>query len=47
MQVAATVKGKTIYRLCVPGFASFRAASTEAGNIRNKLGLQDTWVARR
>lgn len=46
-QVTATVKGKTIYRLCVPGFESFRAASAEAGNIRTKLGLSDTWVARR
>ena len=47
VQVAATVKGKTVYRLCVPGFDSFRAASAEAGNIRTRLGLQDTWVARR
>jgi len=46
-QVAATVKGKTIYRLRVAGFDSFRAASAEAGNIRTRLGLQDTWVARR
>jgi hypothetical protein len=47
VQVEATVKGKTIYRLCVPGFDSFRAANAEAGNIRDRLGLQDTWVARR
>ncbi|NNJ94620.1 MAG: SPOR domain-containing protein [Halobacteria archaeon] len=46
-QVAATVKGKLIYRLRVAGFDSFRAASAEAGNIRTRLGLQDTWVARR
>lgn len=46
-QVAATVKGKTIYRLRVAGFESFRAASAEAGNIRTRLGLLDTWVARR
>lgn len=47
VQVTAKVKGKTIYRLCVPGFDSFRAANAEAGNIRTRLGLQDTWVARR
>jgi hypothetical protein len=46
-KVKATVKGKTIYRLCVPGFESYRAASAEAGTIRTKLGLSDTWVARR
>lgn len=46
-QVEATVNGKTIYRLCVPGFTTSRAAKQEAGNIRTRLGLQDTWVARR
>ena len=46
-QVEATVNGKTIYRLCVSGFSSSRAARQEAGNIRMKLGLQDTWIARR
>ena len=46
-QVEATVNGKTIYRLCVPGFTTSHAAKQEAGNIRTRLGLQDTWVARR
>ena len=46
-QVEATVNGKTIYRLCVPGFTTSRAAKQEAGNIQTRLGLQDTWVARR
>ena len=45
-QVRAEVSGKTIYRLCVPGFASSRAASTEATSIRTRLGLSDTWIAR-
>ena len=45
-QVRAEVSGKTIYRLCVPGFASSRAASTEATAIRTRLGLSDTWIAR-
>ena len=46
-QVEATVHGKTIYRLRVAGFTTSLAARQEAGNIRAKLGLQDTWVARR
>lgn len=46
-QVQAQVSGKTIYRLRVPGFDSFRAANTEAAAIRAKLGLGDTWIARR
>jgi cell division protein FtsN len=45
-QVRAEVAGKTIYRLCVPGFVSSRAASTEAMAIRTRLGLSDTWIAR-
>lgn len=45
-QVRAEVGGKTIYRLCVPGFASSRAASTEATAIRTRLGLSDSWIAR-
>ena len=46
-QVEATVNGKTIYRLCVSGFTTSLAARREAGSIRAKLGLQDTWIARR
>jgi SPOR domain len=46
-QVEATVGGNTIYRLRVPGFDSFNAASAAAGTIREKLGLEETWVTRR
>ena len=46
-QVRAEVNGSTVYRLRVPGFDSYRAASAEAGAIRAQLGLADTWVARR
>ncbi len=46
-QVQAVVNGSTVYRLRVPGFESFHAASTQAGTIQEKLGLKDTWVARR
>ncbi len=46
-QVQASVKGKTIYRLRVPGFESFRAASAQAGAIQAKLDLDSTWIARR
>ncbi|HUT39951.1 MAG TPA: SPOR domain-containing protein [Gammaproteobacteria bacterium] len=46
-QVKAEVNGSTVYRLRVPGFDSYRAASAEAGAIRAQLGLADTWVARR
>ena len=46
-QVRADVKGKTFYRLYVPGFDSSRAANTEATAIRVKLGLSNTWIARR
>jgi hypothetical protein len=46
-QVQAEVKGKTIYRLCVTGFGSSRAAKTEAAGIQTRLGLGSTWIARR
>lgn len=46
-QVQAEVKGKTIYRLCVTGFDSSRAAKTEAAGIQARLGLGSTWIARR
>lgn len=46
-RVQAEVKGKTIYRLCVTGFDSSRAARTEAADIQTRLGLASTWIARR
>ena len=46
-QVQAEVKGKTIYRLCVTGFDSSRAAKTEAAEIQSRLGIGSTWIARR
>jgi hypothetical protein len=46
-QVEAQVHGATVYRLRVAGFASYRTASAEAESIRARLGLQDTWIARR
>jgi hypothetical protein len=46
-QVAAEVNGATIYRLQVSGFDTYATASAEAGEIREKLGLDETWVARR
>jgi len=46
-QVRAEVHGKTIYRLCVTGFDSSRAAKTEAADIQTRLGLGSTWIARR
>ena len=46
-RVQASVKGKTVYRLRVPGFESFRAASAQAGAIQAQLDLDATWVARR
>ncbi len=46
-QVQAEVNGSTVYRLRVPGFASYRAASTESMAIRVQLGLNATWIARR
>jgi len=46
-QVQAEVNGGTVYRLCVPGFKSFRAANAQAQVIRQRLGLDDFWVARR
>ena len=47
VQVSATVNGKTIYRVRVPGFATRRAAETAAVTIRKQLGLQETWITKR
>lgn len=46
-QVPAEVNGATVYRLQVPGYASYREASAQAVQIRTQLGLDSTWVARR
>jgi len=46
-RVQAEVNGRTVYRLRVPGFASYQAASVEAATIREQLGLKATWIARR
>ena len=42
-----TVNGKTYWRVHVSGFRSVDEARHEAGLIRKKLGLQETWVAKR
>lgn len=46
-QVEAQVNGTTVYRLRVAGFPSYRAASARAEAIQARLGLQETWIARR
>ncbi len=45
-QVAATVNGKTIYRVRIAGFDTRRSATTQAEAIRQQLGLKETWVTR-
>jgi cell division septation protein DedD len=45
-QVAATVKGKTIYRVRVAGFDSRKAALAQAESIRQRLGLKEIWVTK-
>lgn len=45
--VSATVRGKTIYRIQVPGFASMSDARRHASQVRDKLGLGETWIRRR
>lgn len=42
-----TVNGKTYWRVHVPGFSSVAEARQEAGLIKKKLGLEETWVAKR
>ncbi|MEZ5542071.1 MAG: SPOR domain-containing protein [Pseudomonadota bacterium] len=46
-QVSAEVNGSTVYRLRVSGFDSYRSASEQAGDLRARLGLGETWVTRR
>lgn len=45
--VSAVVRGKTIYRIQVPGFDSMAEASRHAGRVRETLGLDETWIRRR
>jgi hypothetical protein len=41
------VKGKTYWRVQVPGFSSAEVARTNASEIQDKLGLNDVWVLQR
>ena len=44
--VTATVRGKTIYRVQVPGFVSMAEARDHAGQVQETLGLKETWIRR-
>jgi len=46
-QSVATVNGKTIYRVCIAGFDTRKAAVEQAETIRQQLGLKETWITRR
>jgi hypothetical protein len=46
-QVAATVNGKTIYRVRIAGFDTRKTATARAETIRQQLGLKETWVTKR
>jgi predicted component of type VI protein secretion system len=45
-QVAATVNGKTIYRVRIAGFDTRKSATARAEAIRQQLGLKETWVTK-
>lgn len=45
--VTAEVRGKTMFRIQVPGFASMSEANSDASRVQEKLGLEETWVRRR
>jgi hypothetical protein len=45
--VTAEVNGKTVYRARVFGFETRQAARAQAAVIKQKLGLKETWIARR
>jgi chromosome segregation ATPase len=45
--VTAEVRGKTIYRARVFGFASRREAESQAVRIRKILGIGETWITKR
>ena len=42
----AEVKGKAVYRLTVPGFASKKEALAYRSEARRKLGFKGAWIAR-
>ena len=44
---SAEVKGRTYWRLQIPGFSSARAAKAGAGPVKEKLGIKDVWILRR
>lgn len=45
--VTAEVNGRTVYRARVFGFATRQEASAQARRIREKLGIKETWIAKR
>ncbi len=44
---AVTVRGDKYWRVYVPGFATANQAKANAIQIKNKLGLDDYWIAKR
>ena len=44
---SAEVKGRTYWRMQITGFASAGDARSEAGGVREKLGIKDVWIFRR
>jgi cell division septation protein DedD len=42
-----TVRGKTYWRVQVPGFSSRDEARTKVSEVQNKLGLKDVWIVQR
>ena len=46
-RVVASVGGKTLYRVHVPGFDSRKEATAHATTIEQRLGLTETWIKRR
>jgi cell division septation protein DedD len=46
-KVSVVVRGKTMYRVRVPGYESMAAANADAGAVKQKSGLKETWVTRR
>lgn len=43
----ATVRGKTLYRVQVPGFISMAEARDHASQVQETLGLKETWIRHR
>ena len=46
-QETSTVRGKTVYRVQVPGFVTMAEAREQARQVQGTLGLKETWVRRR